>query len=140
MSNHRIFSNESNISFTDINGEQNGGRYFLVVLNDAGFEVISRNLYILPVFLKQPEDIVLQGNESVTLTVEVDGAPFPDIQWQMLTNGNFTDLIGENQSVLSLDYTDTGVYRCVISSEIKGRTYKEISDQSAVTGNFHTLP
>ncbi len=137
FSNHSIISMSPDLRFENFTGEENGGRYFSVIMNDAGFEVIVRNVYMLPLFVKEPEDIITEVNETVVLSVAVDGSPFPSIQWQKLENGLFTDLNGQNQPLLmieSVNYTDAGVYRCVLTSTINSTVHTTISKETTVSG------
>ncbi len=125
------------MTLNNISGSQNGGRYFIAIINDAGFEVIVRNLYVLPQIIQEPQDILTMVNQSVQFSITVDGAPFPSIQWQRLVNGTFEDLPGENQTTLQFSpvgYDDAGIYRCVISNTINGTEYEVISREAFVSG------
>ena len=126
------------LQLTNISGSENGGSYFVAVINDAGFEVIVRNIYMIPQFLQEPQDISTMVNESVSLSVTIDGAPFPSIQWQKrLVNGSFEDIPGENQTTLQfnpVDFSDAGVYRSVISSTVNNTIYTYNSRNATVSG------
>ena len=114
-------------------------------MNEAGTEITVRNLYFLPQFLEEPEGVLTMVNESVALSVVVDGSPFPYIQWQRLNNGMFIDQSDENQSTLqfpSIGYSDAGVYRCMISSTVNGSIERVTSRKAIVSGvtfliNYH---
>lgn len=137
VSDYSIVSTVAMLPLTNINGSHNGGRYFTTVLNDAGVEVIIRDLYFLPQFLEEPEDVLTAVNESVALSVVVDGSPFPSIQWQRLVDGVFQNQSDENSSVLqfpSIKHADAGVYRCVILSTINGTDYSDESREVTVSG------
>ena len=137
FSNYSIISTNPDLHFENFTGKENGGRYFSVVMNDAGFEVIVRNVYILPLFVKEPDDIITKVNETIVLSVAVDGSPFPSIQWQKLENGLFKDLYGQNQPLFvieSVNYTDAGVYRCVLTSTINSTVRTTISKETTVSG------
>ena len=132
-----IVSNDSILTLVNANGSNDGGRYIFVALNDAGFEVVIRNLYFLPQFLEEPQDIVTRVNETVTLSVVVDGYPLPNIQWQRLVDGEFVDLIGENETILlfpSIQFSDAGVYRCIISNIINGTAEEKVSKEAILSG------
>ncbi len=138
-SNDLIISTDPILPLTNISGSQNGGRYILVVLNEAGIDVIIRNLYFLPEFLEEPQDVLTNVNQTVSFNVAVDGSPFPSFQWQRLVNGSFEDLPGENQTTLQFSpvgYGDAGVYRCVISNTINGTEYEVISREAFVLGKL----
>ncbi len=129
-------------TLVNVNGSNDGGRYIFVALNDAGFEVVIRNLYFLPQFLEEPQDIVTRVNETVTLSVVVDGYPFPSIQWQRLVDGEFENVTGETTSTLQFDpisFIDAGVYRCVLYSTVNNTDYVIASRRIILSGKlYHT--
>ena len=139
-SNYSIVSTDPTLSLTNISSSENGGRYFGLVINEAGIEVIVRNVYFLPQFLDEPDDVLTDINATVSLFVAVDGSPIPSIQWQRLVNESFEDLPGENQTTLQfspVSYGDAGVYRCVISNTVNGTVYTEISRAATVSGTLN---
>ncbi len=139
ISNDLIISTNPNLPLTNIIGSQNGGRYILAVVNDAGFDLIIRNLYFLPVFLEEPQDVLTGVNQTVSFLVAVDGSPMPGIQWQRLFEGNFLDIPGENETRLefnSVSYSDAGVYRSVISNVINGTEFDVISREALLSGIY----
>ena len=124
---------------TNISGSEDGGRYILVAINNAGFEIVIRNLYFLPEFLEEPQDVLTDVNETVLLSVAIDGSPLPSIQWQRLVNGSFEDIPGENQTMLQFNpvgYSDAGVYRSVISSTFNDTVYTETSRAATISGSI----
>ena len=134
---YSIISTDPTLQLTNISGSENGGSYFVAVINDAGFEVIARNIYMIPQFLQEPQDISTMVNESVSLSVTIDGAPFPSIQWQRLVNGSFEDIPGENQTTLQFNpvgFSDAGVYRSVISSTVNDTVIEVISREAFISG------
>ena len=108
-------------------------------MNDAGYEILTRSVYFLPRFLEHPKDILTDVNEGIALTVEVEGSPYPDIQWQKQVDGMFENLTNENETSLqfeSVDYSDAGVYRSVISLFANGTFYSVTSEEAIISGNF----
>ena len=122
---------------TNISGSENGGRYILVAINDAGFEIVIRNLYFLPEFLEEPQDVLTDVNQSVSLNVVIDGSPMPTIRWQRLVEGYFNDIPDENQTTLQFNpvgFSDAGVYRSVIFNTINGTVIEVISREAFISG------
>lgn len=136
--NATILSTEPTLSLTNVTGVSNGGRYFLAAINDAGFEIVVMNLYVLPAFLSQPKDIFTEFGSNVSLSVFIDGSPYPNIQWQkLMENGVFENVPGENAAIIlfhPISYQDAGVYRCVISLAFDGQTYNGTSREAIVAG------
>ena len=94
-------------------------------------------MFFKPEIFGQPLDILTMANESVSLSVAIDGAPFPSIQWQRLVNGSFEDIPGENQTTLQFNpvgFSDAGVYRSVISNTINGTVNEVISREAFISG------
>ena len=129
-------------TLVNVNGSNDGGRYIFVALNDAGFEVVIINLYFLPQFLEEQQDIVTRVNKTVTLSVVVDGYPFPNIQWQRLVDGEFENVTGETKSTLQFDpitFSDAAVYRCVIYSTVNNTDYVIASRSILLSGKLHCI-
>ena len=77
----------------------------------------------LPEFVEQPEDAMVEGAEGVVFSVEVDGWPFPELQWYR--DGN--PVIGETSAKLTLDTVwpeDEGEY-WVVAQNTHGETQSE---------------
>ena len=136
-SNYSVISTDPILPLTNVTASEDGGRYIGIVRNDAGVEVIVRNVFLLPQFTEEPQDVITDVNETVLLSVAIDGAPLPSIQWQRLVNGSFEDIPGENQTTLQFNpvgYSDAGVYRSVISSTINDTVYSETSRAATLSG------
>ena len=79
----------------------------------------------VPEFVEQPEDATVEGTEGVVFTVEVDGWPFPELQWYR--DGKL--IIGETSAKLILDTAwpeDEGEYWVVAQN-----THGEAQSESA---------
>lgn len=115
-----------------------GGLYIVVVINYAGYEVFTWSVYLYPVILKEPEDLLTMITDSVSLSVEVDGSPSPMVQWQKLnSNGIYEDLPGENMTTLyfmSIGYSDAGLYRCLVTSIVNGTGLTTMSREAIISG------
>lgn len=138
FNNATLLSTDPSIALTNITGTDNGGRYLLIVSNDAGFEVVVRNIYVHPQILSQPEDVLTEFNSNASLSVLVDGSPYPSIQWQKLSeSGAYEDIPGENETSLrfqSVAFNNQGVYRCIASITANNQTYTDTSREAAIVG------
>ncbi len=124
--------NSAVLSLTNVSVLDNGKEYIATIENNAGTETITKRVFFLPRINEQPvENVVTDANQLVILSISFSGFPFPNVQWQKSDLGNFENLPEQNQTTLefsSIDYSDAGVYRCVISSTING-TYHIIESQ-----------
>ena len=79
----------------------------------------------VPEFVEQPQDVAVEGTEGVVFSVEVDGWPFPELQWYR----GGKPLIGETSDKLTLDTVwpdDEGEYWVVAQN-----THGEAQSESA---------
>lgn len=142
LDNNSVISNTLMLPLTNVSGLKDGGLYALIVINNAGFEVVVRRLYFLPRILQQPEDIIAEVNQSVSTNVVIDGTPYPTIEWQKLIEGEFIAIPGENRTVLqftSIDYTQAGVYKCLLSVVINKTEYVVESREFVISGKFYYI-
>ena len=60
------------------------------------------------------DEVVVEGDPSVTLECIADGEPTPNITWtKVYTNGNDSGVLGTgNQFVLETNRNNSGTYRC----------------------------
>ena len=127
------------MNLSNVSVSENGGRYTCTVRNLAGIETVTRTVNFLPQFIEEPSDVVADVNESVILSVVAEGFPYPNFQWQRLTNGEFMNLDEENTTTLEFEpikYSDAGIYRCVISSIVNNTEQKIFSRNATVSGMF----
>ena len=130
-------SNTYRLSLDDITGEDNGGVYTCIVINEAGYDTSSVTLYVSPEILLDPIDLFVEYGDSVNLTCEADSHPSPMYQWEKMnrTTMTFEELEGETDSTLifsSIEYEDYGRYRCVVITPIIMEV--NISAPALVTG------
>lgn len=77
----------------------------------------------VPEFVEQPEDATVEGTEGIVFSVEVDGWPFPELQWYR--DGKL--IIGETSDKLALDTVwpeDEGEY-WVVAQNTHGEAQSE---------------
>ena len=77
----------------------------------------------MPEFVEQPEDATVEGVERIVFSVEVDGWPFPELQWYR----DGRPLIGETSDKLALDTVwpeDEGEY-WVVAQNTHGEAQSE---------------
>ena len=113
-----VVSYDYHLSLTDITGVDDGGIYTCIVMNEAGYDVSSVMLYVLPEITVDPVDLFVEYGDSVNLTCEADSYPTPMYQWEKMNSitSNFEEIAGETDATLlfpSIEHVDYGRYRCV---------------------------
>ena len=114
-----------------------GGSYDCVVINDAGFEVVSTIVYIRPYFIEENvKNVYTETMVPVTLTCGAESFPDSTFQWEkMNSSGYFQEISGETNSTLvfsSVGYNDFGNYQCVARTSVLDITL--ISNTSTLHG------
>ena len=129
--------NSAVLYLTNVSVLDNGKEYIATIENNAGTETVTKSVFFLPRINEQPvENVITDANQPVVLSISFSGFPFPSAQWQKSDMGNFENLPGQNQTTLefsSIDYSDAGVYRCVISTTINGTDYTIESQETIIT-------
>jgi hypothetical protein len=80
----------------------------------------------------QPINLSNCDNNTSTFSIRVKGALNPIYRWQILKNGVFTDLLGQNDSNLKIDnvgkepYTDGSTFRCIVSNSVNELISNEV--------------
>ena len=121
-----------NLTLTDITAPTDGGTYDCIVLNNAGFGIDSSILFVVPYFVTHPQNVQLEQMQTLRLTCEAEGFPFPSIQWEKMNRvtGMFEAISGENSTVFminSVAFSDFGMYRCVATTMINDVEYNATS-------------
>ena len=114
----------------------NGGNYTCVVSNAAGNDSATAVLYVEPIIVTQPTDILTRNGTVVSFTCAAESFPDPVVyQWEKYneTTGSF-DRVRDGPV---LEFTpavlgDEGSYRCVAS--LQGTSRNATSDQAVLTG------
>ena len=122
----------------NITASTNGGKYYCAVFNDAGYDIVSSTLFIVPEFVVHPQNVALQQLQILRLTCEVEAFPSPSIQWEKMNRVTeiFEPILGENSTVFminSVNVSDFGMYHCVASNVISGVEYNATSSSALVT-------
>ena len=106
------------------------GEYACFAVNDAGDELVSVTVNLLPIILTELQDVMVSLNDSVSFECIVDGFPTPSIVWQKLVNKEFIEL-EENGTTLVIDpiqRDSTGLYRCLAYNTINGAMYSAMAN------------
>ena len=113
----------------------NGGSYTCVVSNAAGNDSATAVLYVEPIIVTQPTDILTRNGTVVSFTCAAESFPNPVYQWEKHneTTGTFDTV--SNGPVLEFTpavFGDEGSYCCVAS--LPGISRSNTSDQAVLTG------
>ena len=115
----------------------NGGSYTCVVSNAAGNDSATAVLYVEPIIVTQPTDILTRNGTVVNFTCVAESFPAPEYTWEKYNEETDSfDAVG-NSSVLEFTpavFGDEGSYRCVAS--LPGTNRSNTSDQAVLTGMF----
>ena len=128
--------NETNVNLAIDNvGTVNGGNYTCVVSNAAGNDSATATLYVAPIVVTQPADILTRNGTVVNFTCEAESFPTPEYQWEKYdeTMGTFIRVVSD--PVLEFSpavFGDEGTYRCVAS--LPGTNSNDTSAQVVLTG------
>ena len=116
-------------------GVMNGGNYTCVVSNAAGNDSATATLYVAPIIITQPADILTRSGTVEVFTCEAESFPAPEYQWEKYNETMAAFIIAGSDSVLELSpvvYGDEGRYRCVAS--LPGTNRSDTSTQVVLTG------
>ena len=113
----------------------NGGTYTCVVSNAAGNGSATAVLYVEPIIVTQPTDILTRNGTVENFTCVAESFPAPEYTWEKYNEEtNSFDMVS-NGPVLEFTpavFGDEGSYRCVASQPGTSRT--ATSDQAVLTG------
>ena len=107
-----------------------GGQYSCTANNSAGNNTATTLLLVQPVV--EPQEVLAQNNDNVTLMCLVQSFPEPSYVWEMFRDSNDSDTFpdefgfvsgsGENMMATHpfldfepVQYGDAGVYRCMVN-------------------------
>ena len=98
-----------------------GGDYTCVITNEAGSVNATATLYIIPLIVTQPMDVVTVVGMVEELSCFAEGLPEPVYQWQKQNTltGLYVNIQNANESVLDFSpvaFGDGGTYQCVASN------------------------
>ena len=127
------------LTITNISANADGGTYFCVIFNEAGYDVAMGTLYVTPRIIVEPEDIKTDVNEVVYFECIAESFPFPMYQWERFIDGEAITQSGETSTQLLFNpvyYDNSGVYRCVVSAELDISTNTTVSRNATLYGEF----
>ena len=113
----------------------NGGNYTCVVSNIAGNDSATAVLYVEPIIVTQPTDILTRNGTVVYFTCAAESFPAPEYTWEEYNEESSSFDTVSNGSVLEFTpavFGDEGSYRCVAS--LPGTSRNATSNQAVLTG------
>ena len=114
---------------------RNGGNYTCVVGNAAGNDSGTAVLYVEPIIVTQPTNILTRNGTVVNFTCVAESFPDPEYTWEKYNETTATFYTVSNGPVLEFTpavFGDEGSYRCVAS--LPGTSRNATSDQAVLTG------
>ena len=138
QNNGRDLMNETDATLTVSNiSAMNGGNYTCVVSNAAGNDSATAVLYVEPIIVTQPTDILTRNGTVVSFTCAAESFPAPEYTWEKYNEGSSSFNRVSSGPVLEFTpavFGDEGSYRCVAS--LPGTSRNATSDQAVLTGMF----
>jgi len=130
--------NETDTTLTVSNiSAMNGGNYTCVVSNTAGNDSATAVLYVEPIIVTQPTDILTINGTVVNFTCAAESFPDPEYTWEKYNEEtNSFDMVSSG-SVLEFTpavFGDEGSYRCV--ANLPGTSGNATSQLAVLTGRF----
>jgi Immunoglobulin domain/Beta-propeller repeat len=114
-----VGATDATLFFTNVRTSQNG-EYSVKVSNSIGWTVSPDARLTVnspPLIQTQPQSQTVFAGDFAILSVEADGWPYPNLQWQL----NGTNLVGQNYGQLinwNVAATDAGNYTVVASNSV----------------------
>ena len=130
---------DTTLNISTITATEDGGSYECVVINDAGFDVATGNLYVRPNFVEHPMDMEPSTGDDITMTCRAESFPSPQYRWEMMnrTTNMFEPLTGATSNVLelnSIEFSNFGMYRCCATAPLINE--EMCSNNATVTGEW----
>ena len=113
----------------------NGGNYTCVVSNTAGNDSATAVLYVEPIIVAQPTDILTRNGTVVNFTCAAESFPAPEYTWEKSNEENSSFDRVSSGPVLEFTpavFGDEGSYRCVAS--LPGTSRNATSQLAVLTG------
>ena len=130
--------NETDTTLTVSNiSAMNGGNYTCVVSNAAGNDSATAVLYVEPIIVTQPTDILTRNGTVESFTCVAASFPEPEYTWEKYIEESGSYYTVSSGSVLEFTPTvfgDEGSYRCVAS--LPGTSRSATSQLAVLTGRF----
>ena len=147
----------SSLSIVDVSG-MDGGEYTCLASNEAGNTSATAEIFVRPVILNQPMELLARIGEIASLFCDADGFPLL-YQWQKLNStfdgmfgsdggsasgsggsgiaDNYVNIENATESFLvfsTIEFGDEGSYRCIASNQVE--TVNVVSEAATVTGTY----
>ena len=118
-----LVTNQSMLTISSVNATEDGAMYECVAINDAGFGVARSVVYVRPLIVEHPQDLLTSDGENFTLSCRAESFPYPQYHWEKYntTSQTYKPLLGERSSLLEfteVQFNDHGVYRCVATAPV----------------------
>ena len=113
----------------------NGGNYTCVVSNAAGNDSATAVLYVEPIIVTQPTDILTRNGTVVSFTCAAESFPAPEYTWEKYIEGSSSFYTVSSDPVYEFTpavFGDEGSYRCVTS--LPGTNRNATSELAVLTG------
>ena len=145
----------SSLSIINVSG-MDGGKYTCLASNEAGNASATAEIFVRPIILSQPTEIIAKNGEMASLFCGADGFPLL-YQWQMLNStldgifgsdggsasgsggsgiaDNYVDIESATDSILEfnpIQFGDEGSYRCIAFNPVG----TAVSEAATVTGTY----
>ena len=145
----------SSLSIINVSG-MDGGKYTCLASNEAGNASATAEIFVRPIILSQPTEIIARNGEMASLFCGADGFPLL-YQWQMLNStldgifgsdggsasgsggsgieDNYVDIESATDSILEfnpIQFGDEGSYRCIAFNPVG----TAVSEAATVTGTY----
>ena len=119
----RIIVNGTNLTINSVSATRDGGSYSCFVFNVAGSDTGMGRLFVNPVIITPPNDVLAEQSDVVNLTCIADSFDPPQYEWQFMnrTTKQFETIEGETNTELSFSsiaHEEYGMYRCVVFAEV----------------------
>ena len=114
----------------------NGGSYTCVVSNAVGSDSATALLYVEPIIVTQPTNILTRNGTVVNFTCVAESFPAPEYTWEKYIEENGSYDTVRSGPVLQFTpavFGDEGSYRCVAS--LPGSNRNAMSIPALLTGN-----
>ena len=119
------------------------GTYYCAVINEAGSDVATANLYVTPKIITQPASVeVSAGPSGPTLTCLADSFPDSEYRWEKRSTledeySEVPNSEGSSLTFQSVTFFTNGYYRCIAYTNVSGIINETASNPATVTGNLN---
>lgn len=144
MSPAELIQSGDKLTINITSGQNDGGDYTCIAVNEAGFDNTNVTLLVEPVIITGPVSQYIKPGDDVTFSCEADSFPPPTYQWERMnvSMSRFEpiNLIGSdspNYTIKNVDSDNFGFFRCVAMAT--GITENATSEVAILTGKYKIL-